>query len=130
MPRSSWGRAMSRRCAGTRQRPEMDEKIGQYIEIWKKLVDAQQHFNDIGMRLRATPIPLVVVLLGAAGYAHAQHAALAVLGHSLPAAFAIAVMTLVVWAAFYFQDRHWYHRLLNGAVEATRPIEQAIRQVI
>ena len=132
---------MSQRSAGARQRrwpfeflplqgEQMEKNISQYIEIWKKLVDLQQHFNDIGIRIRAIAIPAVVLMLAAAGYAHKEHVGLAVLGYSASAAFAIAVLTLVVWATFYFMDRHWYHRLLNGAVEATRPIEQTIRNVI
>jgi len=103
------------------QGAEMEKDIGQYIDIWKKLVDLQQHFNAIGMRIRAIAIPAVLLMLAVAGYAHK---------YSASAAFAIAVLTLVVWATFYFMDRHWYHRLLNGAVEATRPIEEAIRKVI
>ena len=108
----------------------MEKNIGEYIDVWKKLVDMQQHLNAIGLHIRLVAILAVVVMLIAAGYAHAEHAILAVLGHSVPAAFALAVLALVVWATFYFMDRHWYHRLLNGAVEATRPIEQAIRKAL
>ena len=107
-----------------------DKRLNQYIDIWKKIVDVQQHFNDIEMRIRAIAIPTLAAMLGAAGFAHKERVAISVFGTSFSAACAIAILTLLVWMVFYFLDRYWYHRLLYGAVKANIPIENAIRRII
>jgi|SRR5580704_3974711 hypothetical protein len=108
----------------------MEKHLNQYIDIWKKIVDVQQHFNDIEMRIRAIAIPTLAAMLGAAGFAHKEHVNISLFGASFSGAAAIALLTFVVWSVFYFLDRHWYHRLLYGAVNANIAIEKAIQTVI
>jgi FMN phosphatase YigB (HAD superfamily) len=109
---------------------QVEKRIAQYLDVWKKIVDVQQHFNDIEMKIRALALPTLAAMMGAAGYAHKENVKISVLGASFSAASAIAILTFVIWMAFYFLDRHWYHRLLYGAVKANIEIEKAIRTVI
>src|ERR1039458_4259938 len=79
------------------------------LEAWKQTIEVQQHFNNIGLQIRNYAITLLAALFGVVAYAFKEGVAyeitLAVLGGGL-----------VVCYAFYFMDRHWYHRLLVGAV--------------
>jgi hypothetical protein len=109
---------------------KIEKTITQYIDIWKKIVDVQQHFNDIEMRIRALAITALAAMLGAAGYAHKEQIGLTIFGGWVSASFVITLLTLIVWMVFYFLDRHWYHRLLYGAVSAGAEMEKAIQTVV
>lgn len=108
----------------------VEKNIKEYIDVWKKIVDVQQHFNDIEMRLRALAITALAALLGTAAYAHKEGIGITAFGVYVSASFAIAGLTLIIWFVFYCLDRHWYHRLLYGAVNAGAEMEKAIRTVI
>lgn len=86
------------------------------LDAWKKAVDVQQLFIDIEMRIRN----LVLTLLGAAV------AAMGVAG-TAPYRAPILVATLVLISAFWLMDRHWYHRLLTGAVREGARLEKALQ---
>ncbi len=86
----------------------MDEKQV-IIEAWKQVVAVQMHFNEMAMKLRAIALTLVAALITAEGLKDAGGAALAA--------------ALVVWLAFYFMDRFWYHCLLIGSVLYGRALE-------
>ena len=45
---------------------EIDDKV--LVEIWKKVVDVQQHFNDIELRIRNFALALIGAFLAVAGY--------------------------------------------------------------
>ena len=108
----------------------VEKNIKEYIDVWKKIVDVQQHFNDIEMRIRALAITALAAMLGASAYAHKEGIGLTVFGYWHRASFWIVVVALVIWFIFYCLDRHWYHRLLYGSVDAGVPLEKAIRSVV
>jgi hypothetical protein len=85
------------------------------LDAWKKTVDVQQHFNDIGLRIRN----LVLTLLGA------TVAAMGLAG-TVPYRVPVLVAALVLIGAFWMMDRHWYHRLLKGAVREGARLEEAL----
>jgi hypothetical protein len=87
------------------------------LGAWKRTVDVQQHFNDIELRIRN----LVLTLLGAAV------AAMGVAG-TAPYRIPILLATLVLAAAFWIMDRHWYHRLLTGAVQEGARLEGLLQK--
>jgi phosphoglycolate phosphatase-like HAD superfamily hydrolase len=103
------------------------EGLKNKIEIWKKVVDVQQHFNDLEMRIRNVAVTILGALFGAAGLALSRDVTLEIGGLLVPLGVILLLAALLTWAAFYFMDRHWYHRLLYGAVKHERKIEDAIK---
>ncbi len=93
----------------------MDEKQVT-LEAWKQAVAAQMHFNEMAMKLRAIALTLVAALITAEGLKDTGGTALAA--------------ALVVWLAFYFMDRFWYHCLLIGAVLYGRALECQADEVL
>ena len=92
------------------------EDLTHIVEIWKKTVEVQQHFNDIELRIRNFAITILGVILGATGFAIRADETLPILGVDLPLSVFLLIVAAIVWFAFWFMDRHWYHRLLIGAV--------------
>jgi HAD superfamily hydrolase (TIGR01549 family) len=94
------------------------------VEAWKKTIDVQQHFNDLEMRIRNFALTITAAILGAVGLGVSQN------GFSAAFFWYGSLLTgggLGVWIAFYFMDRHWYHRLLYGAVRHGEYIEERCR---
>ncbi len=95
------------------------------IDIWKKTIDVQQHFNDIELRIRNLAITLVVAVFGVVAYSMKEEMVVAVFGYTLPLGSLVLIGVLPAWLAFYFMDRYWYHRLLLGAVDHARDLEKS-----
>lgn len=95
-----------------------DKLLELQVEAWKKIVDVQQHFNDMGMRVRNFAITLLAALVTAAGVALREH-----LG---TLAFFLAMAALVSWLAFALLDIFVYHRLLRGAVQQGKAAEDVL----
>jgi hypothetical protein len=91
------------------------------VEVWKKVVEVQQHFNDLELRIRNYALTVLGGLFAVIGFAIKEH----VNGWGL---VGILVATLVLLYAFYFMDRHWYHRLLLGSVSHGSFIENRYRR--
>lgn len=100
------------------------ERLGFYIDMWKKSVDVQQHFNDIEWRIRGLALTAVTFALGAAGVAARTGAQF---GHVSLAA-GVVLVGLILWNAFYFVDRVWYHQLLKAAVSGGTKMEEEIKR--
>jgi hypothetical protein len=88
------------------------------LEAWKQTIQVQQHFNDIELRIRNYAITLLGALFGIAAYAFKEHVESGVI-------LCVLLGGLFLCYAFYFMDRHWYHRLLIGAVEHGQMIESS-----
>lgn len=95
-----------------------DEKVSPQIEIWKKIVDVQQHFNDLELRVRNFALIVTGAFLGLGGYAIKDGGMANLAGHHVSAAALIVGASVLPLLAFYLMDRLWYHRLLDGAVKA------------
>ena len=100
-----------------------DEEL---LEIWKKCVDVQMHFNGIELQIRNYAVTLLVAVIGAVAYALKERVEVNVSGHTFSIAVAILPAGILGWTAFYFMDRHWYHRLLLGSVQHAARIEKAV----
>lgn len=107
--------------------PQLSEAhLAHYVDMWKKAVDVQQHFNDIEFRIRGLALSAATLALGAAGVAakdgtHFGWVSLAAV---------ILGAGLILWYAFYFVDRVWYHPLLKAAVNAGTEMEKEIQKVL
>jgi hypothetical protein len=96
------------------------------LEVWEKCLDVQMHFNGIELQIRNYAVTLLVAVIGAAAYALKEHLDVKLFGHNFSMALAILPAGILGWYAFYFMDRHWYHRLLLGSVFHTIKIEKAV----
>ncbi|MEP1992096.1 MULTISPECIES: hypothetical protein [Alphaproteobacteria] len=99
------------------------------IEIWKKIVDVQQHFNDLELRIRNFALVVAGAFLGLGGYAVREGSAIEVLGMEIAVAGLVIVSAVIPLIAFYLMDRLWYHRLLEGSVLAGIEAEQALKDL-
>jgi hypothetical protein len=106
------------------------ENLTERIEIWKKVVDVQQHFNDLEMRIRNFAVTILGALFGAAGLALSRDIKIDVGGVDFPLGLFFLLAALVTWSAFWFMDRHWYHRLLYGAVKHGMKVENSIKMAV
>lgn len=96
------------------------------IEIWKKIVDVQQHFNDLELRIRNFALIVTGAFLGLGGYAIKDAGIVRLFGLEVSIAGLVVVSAIFPLAAFYFMDRLWYHRLLDGSVYAGISAEKAL----
>lgn len=94
------------------------DKTEAQIEVWKKIVDVQQHFNDLELRIRNFALIVTGAFLGLGGYAIKDGGFVNIGGHNISSAALIVGASLLPLVAFYLMDRLWYHRLLDGAVHA------------
>lgn len=106
------------------------ERLSLVVEIWKKTVDVQQHFNDIELRIRNIAITVLGALLGAAAFSMKEALTISFYGSNIFVGKLILAAAMVTWIAFYFMDRHWYHRLLMGAVYLGKYIEERNKDVL
>lgn len=104
------------------------EQLSLQLDVWKTMVGVQQHFNDIGWRIRSLAITALTFTLGATffGYLNADPATLWNLSVN-PAAL-VPILGIMIWLLFWFADGVWYHRLLTGAGKAAGPVETFLKQ--
>jgi len=107
-----------------------NERLKIYVDIWKKTVDVQQHFNDLELRIRNFAITIMAGVLGLAAYAIKENLTTQLLNRQISLAAIVLVLGLLPWFGFYFMDRHWYHRLLYGAVHHGKFIEDRLGKVL
>ena len=99
------------------------------IEIWKKIVDVQQHFNDLELRIRNFALVVTGAFLGLGGYAIKDGGIITVFGLEMSVAGLVVVSAIFPLLAFYFMDRLWYHRLLDGSVMAGIEAERILNDL-
>jgi phosphoglycolate phosphatase-like HAD superfamily hydrolase len=109
---------------------QSEEKVKIGIDLWKKTVDVQQHFNDLELRIRNNAVTVLVAILGAMAFALKEQFEVTVFGSRFALAGALMVPALVGWLAFWFMDRLWYHHLLMGAVNHGAFIEKRYGRLI
>jgi phosphoglycolate phosphatase-like HAD superfamily hydrolase len=110
--------------------PPPEDKIENLIEIWKTTIDVQKHFNDLGLRVRNFAITVTGAILGAAGFAVKEGLSLTVFGFHVPLSAFLVFVGLLSGIGFWLMDRHWYHRLLLGAVKHGESIEKTLETVL
>jgi hypothetical protein len=104
-----------------------DERAKQVIEVWKTIVGVQQHFNDIGMRIRSMFVTILLALFASIGFLWDKKFALEVGPFAIQIAVIIPLFGIFGAMLFYFIDRYWYHRLLVGSVNHAIEIEKKYR---
>lgn len=99
------------------------------IEIWKKIVDVQQHFNDLELRIRNFALVVTGAFLGLGGYVIKDAGIINAFGCEVSIAGLVVFSAILPLSAFYFMDRLWYHRLLQGSVTAGIDAESALKDL-
>lgn len=107
----------------------MMTEIAPQVEVWKKIVDVQQHFNDLELRIRNFALIVTGAFIGLGGYAIKDGGTAALFGVHVSVAGLVVFCSLLPLAAFYLMDRLWYHRLLDGSVAAATPVEARLREM-
>ena len=103
-------------------KPDEHAKIA--LEAWKKVVQTQEHFNEICMKVRTLYATVLAAILSLYGvFMKDASGGLSVGSASIDPIIFICLAIIVATTLFYFVDREWYHRLLLGAVEQGVAIE-------
>jgi hypothetical protein len=101
-----------------------NEQRKQIIDIWKTIVEVQQHFNDISMRIRGMFVTILLALFAAIGFLLSKPLNLKIWIFNFQFATILPLFGIFGTYLFYFIDRYWYHRLLVGSVKHAIKIEQ------
>ncbi|MEM9707993.1 MAG: hypothetical protein AAF871_04320 [Pseudomonadota bacterium] len=103
------------------------------IEIWKKTVEVQQHFNEICMKIRNLYVSTVTALIAVLGlilWQPDEASRYLTFGElTFHASALVFAGIFFISMIFYFIDLHWYHRLLIGAVKNGIDIEDAGNEI-
>lgn len=95
------------------------------VEVWKKVVQTQEHFNEICMKVRTLYATVIAVILSVYGAflkegGAVMHVSRVAVDPIVPISLALVLVTYL----FYFVDRYWYHQLLLGSVAQGAFIEE------
>lgn len=102
----------------------MTNNIEMQVEVWKKIVDVQMHFNEIEMKIRNFAILILSAFVGVAGLSLKEGIHIA--DTRVPIASLIFLLCVGICWIFYFVDRAWYHPLLKAAVEQGQAAERGL----
>lgn len=101
------------------------------IEVWKKVVQTQEHFNEICMKVRTLYATVIAVILSVYGaFLKEGGAPVHVNAVTVDPIVPISLALVLVTGLFYFVDRFWYHQLLLGSVAQGAFIEERWSKII
>ncbi len=86
------------------------------VDIWKKTIDVQQHFNDLELRIRNYAFTILGIIISASAVAYKEY-------DTSYLSWVLVLVGLVLWVMFFLMDYGWYHQLLRGSVEHGTEIE-------
>ena len=89
----------------------------------------QQHFNDLELRIRNFALIVTGAFLGLGGYAIKDGGIINAFGLEVSIVGLVVFSAIFPLFAFYFMDRLWYHRLLDGSVKAGVEAELALKHL-
>lgn len=104
------------------------DRLNLQLEAWKKVVDVQQHFNDMEMRIRTLCLTVLGTIWGAAAYSSGQGTTTVILGFKTPLATYLLWLAVLVVFLFWLMDGGWYHYFLRGAVSTGQKLEDEMRE--
>lgn len=99
------------------------------LEVWKEVLRVQQHFNDLGMRVRALMVTIITLVLGATGVVYANSTAMRWGPWTVSLAAMVPLLGLVPTWALWRLDARWYHVLLGSAVDEAKRLEDELQQL-
>lgn len=99
------------------------ERTKLYLDAWKQTVEVQKHFNDLEWRIRGLALTAATFALGASALAARERTTVG----PVSAGSVVLLAGLLLWYAFYFADRYWYHPLLIASVRHGEQLEAELR---
>jgi len=102
--------------------------VASHLRMWEKAVDVQQHFNDIGWRIRALGLTVLTFTFGATGFTYANSDYVRIGTASVTPAVLVPLVGIFLWISFWFTDAGWYHKLLIGAVKDGIRLERLLTE--
>lgn len=100
------------------------------IQIWTKIIDVQQHFNDIALRIRNIALTVFTFIIGGIGYTTKDNLSIIISDNVVPYSTVLAALGIVIVSAFFYMDRFWYHNLRVGSVKQGAMIEKKWGNII
>ncbi len=99
------------------------EHLALIVDIWKYAVGVQMHFNDMGMKIRNLYFTILAAAIGLIGVVQGRSTVIPFPHISIHLVLFVIASVIPISMLFYFLDKHWYHRLLIGAVKHCATIE-------
>jgi len=110
-------------CAST-------DRLAIAVDIWKHCVSVQMHFNEMEMKVRNLYITILAASLALIGVIQGKRVEIPMFEMTLSLAMLVVGAIIPISMLFYFIDRHWYHRLLHGAVQQCIDIENQYKDLL
>ncbi|BAX51825.1 hypothetical protein PDPUS_1_00450 [Photobacterium damselae subsp. piscicida] len=73
------------------------EKLKLNVDVWKKVVDVQQHFNDLEMKVRNFGFLIISAFISAIGVSLKSQYSAVVFDYNVPVAAFLSFGALVLW---------------------------------
>lgn len=102
------------------------------LDAWKKVVQTQEHFNEICMKIRTLYATVLAAIISFYGIflKETTVSSVDIAGFVFNPILAVCIAVFVASTLFYFVDKQWYHRLLLGAVDQGIEIENRWANVL
>src|SRR5438034_8022495 len=68
-----------------------------YLEIWKKTVDVQQHFNDLELKIRNLAVTVLGAILSGAALSLEKNMTIELYHRTMPVAVPLIIIALITW---------------------------------
>ena len=101
------------------------------LETYRKAIDVQMHFNDLGMRLRSFAISMILADLGAAAYSlttRTPNGFVTLGSHDVHLSVLILAFGFMFWTSFCLVDLLWLWPLLRASVDFNRNLEKTEKE--
>lgn len=98
------------------------------VDVWKQVINTQQHFNDLSMRIRNFAILILSAFIGAIGVSFKSGFWVPIFGHPTSVSTILSFGASIIWLLFFFVDLYWYHPLLVGSVKKGMVIENRLKK--
>jgi hypothetical protein len=104
--------------------PTDPSRLAITVDVWKYIVSVQMHFNDMEMKVRNLYFTILAASMGLIGVVQGKKIAFQYIDVTISLSIVVVFAMIPISMLFYFMDRHWYHRLLQGAVAQCIAIEE------
>ena len=99
------------------------DMIPNIITIWSQIVTVQQHFNDIGLKIRNLTLTAFTFIIAALGYVVKEDIVFYLGKIEIKAITIFSFLGAIIMSIFFFMDKYWYHKFLLGSVSQATKIE-------
>jgi len=106
------------------------ERLSIAVDVWKHCVSVQMHFNEMEMKVRNLYVTILAASLALVGVVQGKRIEIPISDMTISLSMLVVGATIPISMLFYFIDRHWYHRLLHGAVKQCIEIEDRYKDAL